>query len=148
MDFEETEQSKIFDNADFGYWKVTVERPLRIEGIDPNRAYKAAEIKKLKEKSGPKLDAPLVIRRIHKRGTSPDPLRGRFERMIAGHPRVVEYEPDTGLRDTETDPAHRRGRNRRFHSPRSSALCSRCLVSGRHGEDRVRDQLHSPLLQA
>ena len=34
--FEETEQSKIFPNAAFGYWKVTVERPLRIEGIDPN----------------------------------------------------------------------------------------------------------------
>ena len=49
LDFKESEQSKIFDNAAFGYWKVTVERPLRIEGADPNRAYKAAEIKKLKE---------------------------------------------------------------------------------------------------
>ncbi|MGH9931756.1 MAG: type I restriction-modification system subunit M [Pyrinomonadaceae bacterium] len=28
--FEETEQSKIFPNAAFGYWKVTVERPLRL----------------------------------------------------------------------------------------------------------------------
>ncbi|MGE0119596.1 MAG: N-6 DNA methylase [Dongiaceae bacterium] len=28
--FAETEQSKIFDNAEFGYWKVTVERPLRL----------------------------------------------------------------------------------------------------------------------
>ncbi len=28
--FEETEQSQIFDNAAFGYWKVTVERPLRL----------------------------------------------------------------------------------------------------------------------
>ena len=28
--FEETEQSKIFPNEDFGYWKVTVERPLRL----------------------------------------------------------------------------------------------------------------------
>ena len=27
--FKETEQSKIFPNAAFGYWKVTVERPLR-----------------------------------------------------------------------------------------------------------------------
>ncbi len=27
--FEETEQSKIFPNAAFGYWKITVERPLR-----------------------------------------------------------------------------------------------------------------------
>src|SRR3984893_4690640 len=28
--FNETEQSKIFANAAFGYWKVTVERPLRL----------------------------------------------------------------------------------------------------------------------
>ena len=28
--FEETEQSKIFPNKAFGYWKVTVERPLRL----------------------------------------------------------------------------------------------------------------------
>ncbi|HBR68783.1 MAG TPA: hypothetical protein DEA55_05340 [Rhodospirillaceae bacterium] len=30
LDFKETEQSKIFPNAAFGYWKVTVERPLRL----------------------------------------------------------------------------------------------------------------------
>jgi len=28
--FKETEQSKVFPNAAFGYWKVTVERPLRL----------------------------------------------------------------------------------------------------------------------
>ena len=31
--FEETEQSKIFQNETFGYWKVTVERPLRLTVI-------------------------------------------------------------------------------------------------------------------
>lgn len=30
QNFAETEQSKIFPNAAFGYWKVTVERPLRL----------------------------------------------------------------------------------------------------------------------
>ena len=30
LDFEESEESKIFDNEAFGYWKVTVERPLRL----------------------------------------------------------------------------------------------------------------------
>lgn len=30
VDFKETEQSKIFPNAAFGYWKVRVERPLRL----------------------------------------------------------------------------------------------------------------------
>ena len=67
--FEESEQSKIFDNAAFGYYKVTVERPLRLEGADPNRAYKAAEIKKLKEDCERSDTAPPVIKKIHKRGT-------------------------------------------------------------------------------
>lgn len=31
-DFKETEQSKIFPNKGFGYWKVTIERPLRLRG--------------------------------------------------------------------------------------------------------------------
>ena len=30
LEFAETEQSKIFDNQDFGYQKITVERPLRL----------------------------------------------------------------------------------------------------------------------
>ena len=30
LDFTETPESKIFENAAFGYWKVTVERPLRL----------------------------------------------------------------------------------------------------------------------
>ena len=30
LDFKETPESKIFPNAAFGYWKVTVERPLRL----------------------------------------------------------------------------------------------------------------------
>lgn len=31
INFEETEQSKIFDNEEFGYWKITVERPAKDE---------------------------------------------------------------------------------------------------------------------
>ena len=30
LDFKETPESKIFPNAAFGYWKVTVECPLRL----------------------------------------------------------------------------------------------------------------------
>jgi type I restriction enzyme M protein len=43
LDFQETPESKIFDNRAFGYWKVTVERPLRLKSqfslrsIDPLR---------------------------------------------------------------------------------------------------------------
>lgn len=47
MDFKETDISKIFNNEDLGYWKITVERPLRlkasitreaIEGLRYNKA--------------------------------------------------------------------------------------------------------------
>ena len=71
--FKETEQSKIFPNAAFGYWKVTVERPLRLKGVAPDRAYKAAEIKRLKETHERDEEAPPVIRTIHKKRTKPDP---------------------------------------------------------------------------
>ena len=107
--FEESEQSKIFDNAAFGYWKVTVERPLRLKGIDPNRAYKAGEIKKVKETCERSETAPPVIKKVHKRGIEADPLRGRFEATVDGRPAVVEYEPDTDLRDTEQIPFHEEG---------------------------------------
>ena len=107
--FEDSEESKIFDNAAFGYWKVTVDRPLRIQGVDPERAYKAAEIKRLKETHERSETAPPVIRKLHKRGTEPDPLRGLFEIMIDGRPTVVEYEPDTDLRDTEQVPLEEDG---------------------------------------
>ena len=109
LEFKETEQSRIFDNATFGYWKVTVERPLRIEGADPDRAYKAGEIKQLKENGQRSDTAPPVIRKIHKRGTEADPLRGLFEATVKGRPVVVEYEPDTDLRDTEQIPLQEEG---------------------------------------
>ncbi len=110
--FEETEQSKIFPNEAFGYWKVTVERPLRLAGIDPERAYSPKEIKELRETAKRAEDAPPVIKKIHKAGKGqpgPDPLRGLFEAKIAGKPAVVEYEPDTDLRDTEQVPLLEKG---------------------------------------
>jgi type I restriction enzyme M protein len=102
--FKETEQSKIFPNAAFGYWKVTVERPLRLKGIDANRVYAPKEIKALKEAAERAEDAPPVIKKIHKKGTAADPLRGLFETKLNGKPAVVEYEPDPDLRDTEQIP--------------------------------------------
>ena len=109
LDFEETERSRIFDNEAFGYWKVVVERPLRIEGAAPNRACKAAEIKKFKETGARSEDAPPVIRKIHRPGAEADPLHGLFEATVEGEPAVVEYEPDPDLRDTEQVPLTENG---------------------------------------
>ena len=75
--FKESEQSKIFHNEAFGYWKITVERPL----------------------PGP------VIKKTHKHGkVQADPLYGLYETQIDGKKCVVGYESDTNLRDTEQVP--------------------------------------------
>ena len=163
LDFEETEESRIFDNEAFGYWKVTVERPLRLK-VDLSSARSAAfteacgeageeplgnAVERVAEALGPgphldfngfldvlKADmsgrrgkltakrkkllqtalaerdetAEPVVRKVHRRGAAPDPIRGLYEigEGSAGI-RVVEYEPDTGLRDTEQIPLREEG---------------------------------------
>ena len=82
--FEETEQSKIFPNEAFGYWKITVERPLRIPGIKASKVYAAKDIKALRVEYGTDPNAPLVIKKKTRDS--------------------IEYEPDTDLRDTEQVP--------------------------------------------
>jgi type I restriction enzyme M protein len=109
IQFEETEQSKIFPNAAFGFWKVTVERPLRLKGIDANRTYAAKELKALKESAERAEDAPPVLKKVHKKDTAADPLHGHFAAAIDGKPAVVEYEPDSDLRDAEQIPLMEEG---------------------------------------
>jgi type I restriction enzyme M protein len=227
LDFKETPESKIFPNAGFGYWKVTVERPLRLhsqltmkaiealrfasgdeelraalyeehgddlfsnfgriapaleqrlaewgsspeEGDEGDDEDSSATKKGLPEKKRKKLldaktwerdgrlvgvatalrealggelfedhnhfrdqvdsalkkagtklpaaelklilktvswrveDAPRVIAKVHKAGKAKaDPMNGLFEAEVAGKTVVVEYEPDTDLRDTEQVP--------------------------------------------
>ena len=160
--FEESEQSKIFDNAAFGYWKVTVERPLRLKvDLSPDQCRRFRTVCRDADEeplanvidrvaavlgAGPHLDfnrfmeavaedasergvkltakrktllrtalasrdeaAEPVIRKIHKRGTGADSLRGLVEATVNGKLVVVEYEPDTDLRDTEQIPLQEEG---------------------------------------
>jgi type I restriction enzyme M protein len=105
LEFRETEQSKIFPNAALGYWKVTIEIPLRLKGVEPGRTYSPKEIKALKETNERDETAPPIIKKIHKSEKTPaDPLRGLFETIIDGKRCIVEYEPDSDLRDTEQVP--------------------------------------------
>ena len=156
--FEETEQSKTFPNEAFGYWKVTVERPLRLTvdlshesrrsfrdacrdakeeplanlvdrvgaeiGPGPHRDFNRfmsavladaiAHRVKLTAKRKTLLRTSLacrdetaepVIKTIHRAGTTePGALRGLYPVTMEDRPAVVEYEPDTNLRDTEQIP--------------------------------------------
>jgi hypothetical protein len=94
-------------------------------------------------------DGAPVIRRIHKgaKGAA-DPLRGLFPAAIEGKRRVVEYEPDSELRDTETVPLTEPGGDRGVHPPRGAAARARCL--DRRGQDRhwLRDRFYALFLQA
>ena len=104
LKFEESEQSKVFPNKAFGYWKVTVERPLRIEAIDPEKVHTAKEIKDLRTTGQRSESAPAVIRKIHGQNAAASSLNGLFELTNKGQTTVVEYEPDPELRDTEQIP--------------------------------------------
>jgi type I restriction enzyme M protein len=62
-DFEENEYCKIFDNHDFGYWRITVERPLklnfqvsaeRIERLNDESAFQGLAVSKKKGEPGKK----------------------------------------------------------------------------------------------
>lgn len=161
--FEETEQSKIFPNAAFGYWKVTVERPLRLVvdltqdaianfgkacvdageeklatiidtaaaqlGPGPHNDFNTflSSVETLASKAGVKLTskrlkllqnslarkdelAVPVIKKLYKPGKAEtDLLHGRFEATVNDKLCVVEYEPDTELRDTEQVPLMEEG---------------------------------------
>ncbi|MEG0794021.1 MAG: class I SAM-dependent DNA methyltransferase [Lachnospiraceae bacterium] len=48
LDMEESDASKIFNNEDFGYWNVTVERPLRLR-VFPERVIPVGKFKKAEE---------------------------------------------------------------------------------------------------
>ena len=104
-DFKESEQSKIFPDEAFGYQKIVVERPLRFKGIDPSREYKPKEIKEMKANNTPDENGVPVIKKIHKKGkVETNSLYGVYEVEINGKMQLVEYEPDTNLRDTEQVP--------------------------------------------
>lgn len=158
MNFQETEQSKIFNNEEFGYHKITVERPLRLS-VDLARGnlikfkeifeeQKDITLSKIIEKVAERYDysivrdfndfsnklieiakqlgeklpakrinlikntiaqvdegAEKVIKKVHKPGkVKANPLYGMFNAKIDGKECVVEYEPDSNLRDTEQIP--------------------------------------------
>ena len=144
--FEETEESKIFPNEAFGYWKVTVERPLRLVGIDPERAYKAREIKILKEECERSETAPPVIKRVHRRVSAAGPAaravcrdrqREAGDRGIRGGPGAAGHGADTADG----------GRwDRGLSTSRGAAVCAGRLVRGVERKGWVRDQLHAALL--
>ena len=146
MAFEESEQSKIFPNAAFGYWKVTVERPLRVAGTDPERVYKVSEISKLRKEGQRDKNAPPIVKRAHLDGPVLALLHGLFAAKSS-----ASQQPSS------TNPTRTCGTPSRYHCWRTAASTRSCdanpalrgrrLVHAVQPEGRLRNQLQPPLLQ-
>ncbi|MCW5976479.1 MAG: SAM-dependent DNA methyltransferase [Bryobacteraceae bacterium] len=158
LDFEESPESKIFANKALGYWKITVERPLRLK-VDLHSS-KLAKFRVAVKEAGEELLANLVerlaatlgegphtdynefltavetdadehnvkltakrlkllqsvlaerdetaspvVKKVHKLGKAKeDPLHGLYPVRHQGKDVIVQYEPDSELRDSEQVP--------------------------------------------
>ena len=87
---------------DHNVFRIRVDEALKKAGIK----LAAADLKQIIKAVSWRVDtAPPVIAKIHKPGKiKADPLRGLFAATMDGKPMIVEYEPDTDLRDTEQVP--------------------------------------------
>ena len=114
MEMEESSVSRVFDNREFGYWSITVERPLRLR-VYPDRTIPADTFKKAEE-----LDQVQKVIRSVPAGTPTDDwtafakatkLKAATLKKIRPFitekdpmAQPIDGEPDTDLRDTEIIP--------------------------------------------
>lgn len=114
LDMEESEVSKVFDNDEFAYWSVTVERPLRLrvfpEREIPASAFKkAADLEEVKKaianvpKDTPLDDWTAFAKATKLKAAALKKIRPFItERDETTKP--IDGEPDTELRDYENIP--------------------------------------------
>ena len=99
LDFKETPESKLFPNAGFGYWKVTVERPLRLHSQLTLKAIEA-----LRFASG---DEDLRATLYEEFG---DALFAKFSKISAKlEKRLAEWGSDEGEGDEEESGGAKKG---------------------------------------
>lgn len=114
LDMEESEVSMIFDNEEFAYWSITVERPLRLR-VYPDREIPAGTFKKAEELEAVRkaiadasVDAPLDDWTAFAKATKLKAAQLKkirpfiTEKDAVAQP--VDGEPDSDLRDTEIVP--------------------------------------------
>lgn len=114
MEMEESEVSMIFNNEEFGYWNITVERPLRLR-VCPDREIPADIFKKADElasvreaiaaaaKIAPLNDWNAFAKATKLKATQLKKIRPFItEKDPIAKP--VDGEPDVDLRDTENVP--------------------------------------------
>ena len=114
LTMEESEVSRVLQNEDFGYWNVTVERPLRLR-VCPNNAIPTTTFKKTDEyekavsaiekaaKTAPLDDWTAFAKATGLKATTLKKIRP-FITVKDPTSQPIEGEPDADLRDTENIP--------------------------------------------
>ena len=113
LSMEESEVSRIFDNNEFGFWSITVDRPLRLR-VFPNRSIAAAQLKPAEEELYNKAIAKLPVGiptddwAVFTKATG---LKAALLKKVRPfisekdpEAKAVEGEADVDLRDTEIVP--------------------------------------------
>jgi type I restriction enzyme M protein len=98
--FEQTEQSRIFDNREFGYWKITVYRPKRDQNGEIERDKKGAMIP----------DSGLT-------GTEQIPFNYAGGVSAFFETEVLPYTPDAWYNDKETKIGYEISFTKYFYKP-------------------------------
>ena len=107
-----------------------------------NNTFSDKEIKSVKATPKRAIDAPPVIKQIHK--ARPDQLHGLFPTTLCGKAATVGYEPDPELRDAEQVPFLEKGGIRTFFK-REVLPCSTDawhLKSSARNSDEIRFTCH------
>lgn len=119
LDMEESNVSMIFDNSEFGYWNVTVERPLRLR-VFPEREIPADAFKKKSELDSvreaiasvpagtPLDDWDAFAKATRLKKTQLKKIRP-FITEVDPNAKEVEGESDPNLRDSENIPFNYEG---------------------------------------
>lgn len=119
LDMEESDVSMIFDNSEFGYWNVTVERPLRLR-VFPEREIPEDTFKKQSELDSvreavanvqvgtPMDDWDAFAKATKLKKTQLKKIRP-FITETDPHAKEVEGESDPNLRDSENIPFNYNG---------------------------------------
>lgn len=138
MEMEESEVSMVFDNEEFAYWSITVERPLRLR-VYPDREIPADIFKKANELETVKKALASVPAETP---TDDWTAFAKATKLKAGvlkkiRPFITEKdstakaitgEPDPELREIEQVPFLYEGGIDAYLENGSASLCRRCLV--------------------
>ena len=154
--FEEAEQSKVFLNEDFGYWKVTVERPLRLRVDLGNGA--RARLREACQESGDKALADLINELALDLGPGPhldfNLFLGRVEaaasfRLLKRHETLLRGT--LAEKDEAAEPVvskiHRRGTADPLHGRFAREIDRKPRVVEYEADTEQRDTEQIPLLE-